>query len=109
LKLKDGITKYFINDIDVYIATQTTNSYGEITETWSKDRTVFGRIRPLNGRERFVAGAEHQISTHRLYTNDGNINEENQIVYGGKTFDVIFVANPMNFNEFWQIDLELIE
>ncbi len=109
MELKDSIRKFFVEDVDVYTASETTNSYGEIVETWSKNRTIFGRIRPLSGNERFVAGAEHQISTHRLYTSDSNIHEEDQIVYGEKTFEVIFVSNPMNFNQFYQVELQLIE
>ena len=107
--LKKAIGKFFKLNIDVYISSSTTNSYGEVINTWSKDRTVAGRIRSLTGNESFVAGSEHQISTHRLYTNDFNISESNRIIFGSNTFDVIFVKNPMSFDQFCEVDLQLVK
>ena len=106
--IKDSIRKFYKSDIDVYTVTKSVNSYGEMIATWSKNRTIFGRIRPMSGAEPFVAGAEHQISKYRLYTDDFNIRENNQIRWSGKTFDVKFVSNPMTFDQFCQIDLELV-
>ncbi len=108
MQLTTTIKKYLTDNIDIYEATKTTNSYGEVVETWTKNRTVLGRIRPLSGNERLVAGAEHQISTHRLYTLDSAITENSQIRFAGKTYDVIYVSNMMNFNALWQITLQLV-
>lgn len=109
MRLRDGIKKYFKKDVDVYTSTKSPNEFGEMIETWSKSRTINGLIRPRTGSEPFVAGAEHQISTHRLYTDDFNINENNRITYQNQNFDVIFVSNVMNFTEFAQIDLQLVK
>ena len=106
--LANSIFKFFKNDIDVYTKTLTLNSFGELTKTWTKDRTIFGRIRPLSGNERFQAGSRYLFATHRLYTEDSKISEEDQIIFNNSVFNVLFTSNPMNMSEFYQVDLELV-
>jgi len=105
----EGIENYFVEGIEVYTKTTSKDDYGADIETWTKDRDITGRLRPLRGNERFVSGAEHQISTHRVYTHDDDITENDKIKYENTEYDVVFVSNPMTFNSFYQIDLEVIK
>jgi len=79
-----------------------------VTET----KTISGRIRPLNASERISAERQKTYSTHRLYTEAGNIEhitKNDRIVYRNNNYKITWISNPMNFDKFLQIELELIQ
>lgn len=52
---------------------------------------------------------ENVFSTHRLYTAVADILEGDRVVYGGVTYEINFVFDPMNFGQFLQIDMKVVQ
>jgi hypothetical protein len=100
------ISDFYTDTIEIHSYTSST---GWGSGSWSKDSEVSGFIRPLSGEERYAADKKTVFSTHRMYCDPVAIDETNRVVSGGKTFSVKWVNNPMKFDRFYQIDLELVE
>ncbi|MCK9497108.1 MAG: phage head closure protein [Dehalococcoidia bacterium] len=69
--------------------TATQDAYGEPIETWADYVTVWARVEPLRGRERFEAQREHaEVDTrfHLRYRDDLTV--EDRITYEGDLYDI---------------------
>ena len=86
-----------------------TDAWGGTIKNWQAHLTIEGRVRPLAGEERFTGDKKTLFATHRLYCFPADITEKDRVVYGGKNYDIKFVADVMNFDRLMQIDLELVE
>lgn len=102
------IQKWFEPGIVIQRLTQTANDMGGFVDTWTTHLTISGRIRPLNGTEKLSADKTTLFATHKLYCNVADITERDRVSFSGKVYEIKFVSNPMNFDRFLQIDLELI-
>ena len=67
-----------------------------------------GRLRPMSGMERESADRKTQFGKFRIYCPILDIAPSDRIQYQGKMYEVLFVSNVMDSNEFLQVDCELI-
>jgi len=107
-----NIEKFYEAGIEILEPTKTQNDFGEYEVAYTVKKAIMGRIRPLSGNERYVSGARHQESTHKLYCSFdeyGEMDVDHKIRGNdGVEYDIIFIGNPMNFDRWLQVDLEVI-
>lgn len=103
-----AIDDYFEPDIIIQRNTSTKKVSGKMLDAWATHLTVDGRIRPLTGKERLAADKVTLYATHRLYTFVADIAESDRVSDSGNIYEIKFVHNPMNFDRFLQVDLELM-
>lgn len=102
-----GIDKYF-EPFSIERMSISYDDFGSPTEAYTALKTASGRIRMLNASERFVNDKETQIGTHKLYTREADIKASDRVVYRGNKYHVLYVNNVMNFNELYQVEMELV-
>lgn len=79
-------------------------------EVYATDSTATAkcRIRQLSKDENTIQGRETIDSTHRIYCAASvDVEENDTITLGTRTFDVRAVDDPHELGEFLQIDVEL--
>jgi SPP1 family predicted phage head-tail adaptor len=105
----ENISKYFVPGFDIYETKYVGNGRGGKIEDWDFSQQISGRLRPMSGEEEFSGGKITSHKKYRFYCELVSIKTKDRIKYDGKFYEVKFISNVMNFNEFLQIDLELIE
>lgn len=103
-----NIEKYFTDSATIQTFTESTTGWGG-DGSWADTETINCLIRPLSGNERYAADKKTVFSTHRMYCDTMTLTESQRVKHDSKYYDIKFVQNPMNFNRFYQVDLELIE
>lgn len=74
--------------------TETKNSYGESTVSWSTRSHTRASIRPLNGREYFdQAKAESEVSHKVVIRYEDGITTKMRINYSNRIFDIQSILN----------------
>jgi len=76
--------------------TATQNEFGEEVKAWATQRTVWGSVEPLTGREYLEARATTQTVTHRIrirHQPDLTVTPTWRVSWDGRTFDVESVLN----------------
>lgn len=76
--------------------TATQDAYGAETKTWATQRTVWGSVEPLTGREYLEARATTQTVTHRIRVRcqpDLTVTPTWRVSWDGRTFDIESVLN----------------
>jgi len=86
--------------------TETQDSYGGVTETWSTLATVWAAIEPITGREKFASGgdvrfAENEVQIRMRYRSD--VTPKMRLTDdGGTVYNIRAVLNR------WGVDRELL-
>ena len=85
--------------------TESQNSYGEMTKTWSDYATVWASIEPVRGREfwesqQINAEVTAKITIRHLY----GINPKMRVKHDNRIFEIISVINPEERN----VELQLM-
>lgn len=102
------IERYF-EPIEVHIRQEAFDDWGSpIGSSYEHHETIQGRLRQLNGQERFVSQTDVNTSTHRLYCRPTMISYTDHIVYKGTEYKITAINNVMEFDRLMQIDLEII-
>lgn len=101
------IERYFEPGIVVERYTEGTDELGNPTKAWSHHLDIVGRIDALLGNEQQIAGSPTVVVTHMLFCPVVDIVERDRVMYQGRTYEVKFVDNPMNYNCFLQLYLEV--
>ena len=71
-----------------------TNSYGDVTRTWSTFKKRWASIRPLTGRERWAAmRAEANVSHCITIRYTEGVTSKMRITYNDRTFEIGAVTN----------------
>ena len=80
------------------------NEYGEDIESWINFRTLWAHVEPLRGREYWQAKQVVGEVTGRITIRylDG-LDEKMQVMYGGKTYNILAVINPGEKNRELQL------
>lgn len=103
------IEDYYTPGWTIQRAGQVQNEWGDWVDGWADHLTnVEGRMRALSGSERYSADKQTFFGTHRFYTSVANIKVTDRIVKEGTTYDIKFVNNVMEFDEFLQCDVEVV-
>lgn len=81
---------------------------GGYEEQWQDVVSLWAKIEPLRGRERFVAQQAQSEVTHRVITRYySGIKPQMRVVYGSRSFDIEAVINVDEKNE-W-LELQCVE
>jgi SPP1 family predicted phage head-tail adaptor len=78
--------------------TVTRDSYGAETIAWTDERTVWGSVEPLEGREYLEARATTQTITHQIrirYQKGKTVHPSWRVSYDSRTFVIESVMNRM--------------
>lgn len=80
-------------------STEVTNTYGEITSTWSTLVQLWGSISPAASGEKFDGKSIDTVATHRIKTRyyEG-ITAKMRVVWNSRTFDInsVVIENERN-------------
>ena len=89
-----GLENKFRHRLTLQSKTVTRNAYGEEVITWTNEKTVWGSIEPLSGREYFQAQQVQSKVTHkvsiRYYT---GLRTDWRILFGSRIFDIVSALN----------------
>ncbi len=86
----------FNERVEVQNYTTTTTALGGTEETWATDSTVWARIEPVNGSEKWEiesikGNISHVVSIR--YNPNLSLTNESRLVWGGRTFFVKYALN----------------
>ena len=85
--------------------TESQNSYGEVTKTWSDYATVWASIEPVRGREFWDSKQINAEITAKITIRYlAGVTPKMRIKYGARIFEIISVINPEERNK----DLQLM-
>ena len=74
--------------------TQAQDALGQATDTWTDVATVWARMRPRTGQERYVESGEHAELSHEVLMRHGvSVTVEDRLLYDGRYFDIESVIN----------------
>lgn len=102
------IERYFVPGIVIERYVEGEDELGNPTKSWQPHLTIDGVIDALTGDEQQVASAPAVVATHMLFCPVVDIKEKDRVKYQGKTYNVKFIDNPMNYGRFLQVSLEVI-
>ncbi|PKM75033.1 MAG: hypothetical protein CVU92_03405 [Firmicutes bacterium HGW-Firmicutes-17] len=88
-----------------------SNENGVAKETVSTVASVSGRMRPLSGNEMIKNEKMGYTTTHRFYCDVVEIQPMDSIYDSvkNKTYEIKLIVNPMEMDEFLQIECEYKE
>jgi head-tail adaptor len=93
--------------ITVQETTESKNSIGEITDSWSSKGTVEGKIWMLSGNEKYKSSKDTRIIKYRLACDVPNftINEDDRIVY---EMTYAFYGTEPDVTDITRYDIEVV-
>ncbi len=83
--------------------------YKGAEETFAKVADIQGRMRPQSSGIRGAAEKDTYFEGHRFYTDHFDIQPGDRLRKDGQEYRAISPMNPMQFDEFLQVDCEVIE
>ena len=90
-----SIETYYTQSPVIYSMTTSTGWGGE--PAWSAGSTIAAAVNPSNGREQYSAGRVTAYADYKMYCSDTvSLDVNDRIVYGGDTFEVVFVKDTLN-------------
>tara|TARA_R110001592_G_scaffold65538_1_gene200996 strand:+ start:205 stop:564 length:360 start_codon:yes stop_codon:yes gene_type:complete len=99
--------------ITIQNATETSDSAGGFTQTYSNTANIFASISPVKGSEQYSDGSQGmQIEnpiTHEIfirYRDDITISNASKIVFGSREFNIRTILNLEEKNRFLKIEAE---
>lgn len=84
----------------------TQDAAGEEVFAWATHATVWARVMPLGGQERFVGGADQQLATvtHRVeIRHRSDLNNEMRIKWGDVLLDIEGIEEPSGKNQYTRL------
>lgn len=79
--------------ITIEVPTETPNAIGEPIQSWAAFATVWAKVGPVRGRERFTADqvAAEADTTFRIRWLAG-VTEKMRVSYDGRLYDITYIA-----------------
>jgi SPP1 family predicted phage head-tail adaptor len=74
--------------------TKSADGVGGFTESWVSQGFFYGRLNPISSEERIIADKKWAEATHNIYAYPMDVRENDRIIWGSWTFDVIGILNP---------------
>jgi SPP1 family predicted phage head-tail adaptor len=91
-------------------ATSVPDGSGGFIAQWQTVATVWARIEPLRGVERYQAAAlETVVSWHITIRHRTDIKPSWRIVHGSTVYRIISIVNPDERNRFLQLEVETLQ
>lgn len=82
------------NLLELKRVTKTADDAGGFTESWDSIGYFYGRICPVSAGERMLADKKYADLTHKIYCEAMDVRENDKIVWGDWTFQIIGILNP---------------
>jgi len=103
------IEDYYVSGFSIKGITNTKDGLGSNTKVLSDVvASLNGKMRPLSANESYKYQQMNVNATNRFYCSyNASILQEHIIYDGINYYDIIGIINPMNDNEFMQIDCSL--
>lgn len=80
--------------VTIQAETATTDAGGGYASAWADVATVWARLEAMEGRELVLGGVIRGDASHRVTMRyRAGVTPDNRIVYDGRVFDVVSVAN----------------
>ena len=90
--------------------TRTTDDQGGYTEGWTSGATFEGRMSKLTVAEMMAQDKETAIATRKIYClTDVDVDPEDQIILGARTFIVMGVQRPSNLTTDGHLEISIRE
>lgn len=89
--------------------TAEQNSIGEDVESWSQGDPVTGWLDYVAGVAGYSDHSAKVAETTHVFLTDRDVGTPDKMLIGGKTYDVLYIDNPMEFGYHREIDLKLTE
>ena len=87
--------------------TESTDSFGGVTQSWFEYSKAFANIVPLSGTEKYVSKEKHATSTHQITIRYiAGIYPNMRITHQDRVFDIVSVINVGERNKMIQIIAE---
>ena len=81
--------------VELQSPSETANAFGEVTDSWATDATVWASIEPLSGSEGQIAKQTNPLVTHRVIMRyRSGVTPRNRVKFGTRIFEVTQVFNP---------------
>ena len=89
---------------------ETSDSQGGFTKAWTDGSTFAGRLSRLVASERLSQDKETAIASHKVYCQtDVDIDPEDRIILGSRTFLVKGVLKPSNLTTNGHLEITVLE
>jgi len=90
-----SIETYYTESPVIYSMTTSTGWGNE--PAWAVGATIAAAVNPASGREQYSAGRVTAYADYKMYCSDTvSLDVHDRIVYGGDTFEVVFVKDTLN-------------
>lgn len=104
-----SLANLFDKTLNLMRVTRTSDGMGGWTENWESQGTFKGRISPLGSSERMIGDKIYASATHKVYCEAMDIREDDRLVWGSWTFQILGIVNPSEGAHFLQILVQEIE
>ena len=85
--------------------TETADSQGGVTTTWTSMGSFSARISPLSAAERLLQNKVTEGITHRIYCDSMDVIEADRILWGDLVFEIKGIRNPSEAFSHLEIDV----
>jgi SPP1 family predicted phage head-tail adaptor len=107
--------------VGLYDFTETDDGFGNFIQAWALAASVWARIEPLRGAERYQAAALETVVSWHIHirrrtdiTNDwrivkGTMNEDGEPIGASTIYRIVNILNPDERGRFLQIEAETLQ
>lgn len=96
--------------VELQEKTVEQNEFGEEIVTYETIETVWARVEPLKGQERFEAQQVTAKLSVRIYVRHRtDLSVQDRVVWDGKEFNILAMLNADERRRFLQLDCEAIQ
>jgi SPP1 family predicted phage head-tail adaptor len=82
----------------------TYDDYGDLSDSWSTDASVWAAIVPVSGQETDIAGELSGVVTHKIKIRyKASVNPQNRITFDDRTFQIESVRNWQERNIYLEL------
>ena len=89
--------------LEVKRPTKSADGVGGFTDSWESQGFFYGRLSPVSSEERIKTDKKWSEATHSIYSPSMDVRENDKIIWGDWTFDVIGILNPSEGFHFLKI------
>ena len=87
-------------DVEILRKTIVKGGYTGDTITWNTVSVIKGVINNISYSDSVITDKLSLTANHVLYTSITDIKKQDRIKIDGKVYEIVYVADPMNFSKF---------
>ena len=102
-----SVTGFMTHTIVIQVSSVVKDETNQRQKTWATESTVKGLINALSGRDQYTSARRSIWADYALYVpTSTTITENNLVVCEGRTYEVVFVSDPMQMKMFTKVYLK---